>query len=192
MTQKDKIIVELYESPEIEKLIDKISQNAKRVGSNISHVYYEDAKHELFVILCAMPEEKLVMLKTNGGLNWYIIKILTNTFKSRSSQYFRKYNLYYEIMDLFILSDDIQNLDIEQKGYELKEYHDRLDLLDEGIESLDEFQKIVLKKYLECGTITKTSKLLKVDKPYISRYLKASREFLKNFITKKNEERGIL
>tara|TARA_R110000772_G_scaffold138736_3_gene247836 strand:- start:1810 stop:2397 length:588 start_codon:yes stop_codon:yes gene_type:complete len=79
---RDNIITELYESKFIDDVINTITSR---------HQLTADLKGELFLILCEMPESKIVKAHDNKWINYMCINILKKMYHSSTSPFHKKY-----------------------------------------------------------------------------------------------------
>lgn len=79
---KNKIITELYNS----KFIDEMLLNIT-LGSDLRF----DLKQELFLILLEMDKSKIIDAYENNYINYLCINILTKQYRSKNSEFHRKY-----------------------------------------------------------------------------------------------------
>jgi len=79
---RNEILDELYRSSFINELINKITS-----GHKLKH----DLKSELFLILCEMPESRIILAYNGHYLNYLCINILKKQFHSNTSPFHKKY-----------------------------------------------------------------------------------------------------
>lgn len=111
---KDKIITELYNSKELDKVISNITRG---------HYLKDDLKSELFYILCKMPYEKLATAKEKGYLLYLCINILKKQYHSSTSPFHRKYRVFNKAseLDINIVDDNDKDPYLEFEEFVLKE-----------------------------------------------------------------------
>ena len=72
--------------------------NNEEVNNAFSKMYpielQDDLKSEVFLILCEMPEDKLIDLYSKKYLRFYIVKIMLNIIKSPTKKFFLKFKNY--------------------------------------------------------------------------------------------------
>lgn len=82
----------LYNRNEILK--DSLLVVNKLVKSLANAQYIDDLRQEVLLILCELPEDKLISLYTRGELLRYTVGIIKNQYNSKTSTFYRKYKLY--------------------------------------------------------------------------------------------------
>ena len=79
---RDDILTDLFKSEMLNEIIIKITSN---------NVLKDDLKSELFLILCEMPEVKLVKAHKNNYLIYMCINILKKQYHSSTSPFHKKW-----------------------------------------------------------------------------------------------------
>src|SRR5258706_9960146 len=79
---RDEILQQLSERKDLKEIIRKITDNDK--------YYSQELQQELFVVLCELPEDRLIQMFNEKWLDWYIIRTLSNMFNSESSRFYYK------------------------------------------------------------------------------------------------------
>ena len=79
---KNEIITQLYNSPFIDDVVRKLTS-----GNQLA----EDLKAELFLILCEMPDKKIVKAHKEKWINYMCINILKKQYHSSSSPFHTKW-----------------------------------------------------------------------------------------------------
>lgn len=136
----------------------------------------EDLLHE--VILQLYDKENIVLKEYDDNqIKYYIVSILRINWHSTTSPFY--YKIRREIM-LYTNIDDIFNLaDEEQLSFEKQII---FDILEQEWTELDWFRKSIFELYMCLGSINKVSKKTKIPRASIGRYLKESKEQIKNNI----------
>ena len=139
----------------------------------------EDLLHE--VILQLYNKKNIVLRQYNDDqIKYYIVSIIRINWHSQTSPFYyriRKENSKYTNIDeLYDLADD------QQLEYEKQEL---FDILEESFCELDWFRKSLFEMYLTLGSMKKVSVKTRIPVSSISRYLKESKEQIKNNITVK-------
>lgn len=71
-----------------------------------SSCYADDLVSEVLVILCEIPEDKLIYLYTRGELLRYTAGIIKNQYNSKTSLFYKKYKKYNTLrQDLDVVED---------------------------------------------------------------------------------------
>ena len=69
----------------IEILIDKY---------NVKQLYKQDLAQDVFLIILSKPEKMLQELYDNKQLNFYLARIISNQYFSKTSKFFKDYKKY--------------------------------------------------------------------------------------------------
>lgn len=69
----------------IEILIDKY---------NVKPLYQQDLAQDVFLIILSKPEKMLQELYDNKQLNFYLARIISNQYFSKTSKFFKDYKKY--------------------------------------------------------------------------------------------------
>jgi hypothetical protein len=172
---KSKIISELYLRPDIDKL-------CKRRGKNWS----DDLKSEAFLKLCEMPEELFnKKLDQDQLIGWLINTIITLSKKdSKFDKNIKGKPFGITICDLDHanhVSDDTDTDNTNENNIkDLKDDYCPADLI-KGINSLEWFHRDIVEKYLvNDNKITQTGKAMDINREYVGKLLKESKELLKH------------
>lgn len=136
----------------------------------------EDLLHE--VILQLYNKKNIVLRQYNNDqIKYYIVSIIRINWHSQTSPFYyriRKENSKYTNIDeLYDLTED------ENQEYEKQEL---FDILEESFSELDWFRKSLFEMYLTLGSMKKVSVKTRIPVSSISRYLKESKEQIKNNI----------
>lgn len=79
MKVSEKMITDIYNSPEIDECISKLVNAGLRA----------DFKQELFLILCSVPCEKIVSM--NGNLKYFVVRIILNLVRQKRNVFHKTY-----------------------------------------------------------------------------------------------------
>lgn len=195
---------EKISNPTKDKILHQLSirRDIKEITTSIAHgkFFGEELYQELFVVLCSLEEKRLVEMYTNNWLDFYIIRTLTNMYKSTSSQF------YYNIKKPQLLkAENVMDYD-HNEGKSLDridniaaplvedEPHRVLNSLEEGIEQLGWYDKGMIKLYLELGTLKKVSEKSNINVCYVSEAVSRGKKQLKDIVKEieKRKEDSIL
>lgn len=166
---------------EIEKYITtnyyQLLSIAKKITKN--HELSNDLLHE--VILQLYNKNNIVLEEySNDQMKYYIVSVLRINWHSKTSPFYYKIRKessnYVNIDDCFDLTDDTQ---LEFENQQL------FDILEQSWCELDWFKKSLFEMYLTLGSMKKVSKQTRIPISSISRYLKESKEQIKNNIYQK-------
>jgi DNA-directed RNA polymerase specialized sigma24 family protein len=143
---KTKIIEAIYKDPAYRNVCRNIA----------SATLFEDLFHEVIINLLDLPDEKIIEAKEKKYLKFLFVKIAHNSWNSKHSPFYRKYRHNDETESIDILrgleSDEDLNLEIKEDAF--KEFTQEIK---DKIESLDWYDKTLLKLYIDIGEFRKIS-----------------------------------
>lgn len=91
--------------------------NSIEVNNAFSKMYpvelQDDLKAEVFLILCEMPEEKIIDLYTKKYLRFYIVKIMLNLIMSTDKKFYLKFRNYDELSNYEKADNEYVETDIK-------------------------------------------------------------------------------
>lgn len=169
---------------EIEKYITtnyyELFKITKKITKN--HELSQDLLHE--VILQLYNKGHIILQEySNDQIKYYIVSIIRINWHSNTSPFYYKIrkesSRYVNIDEIFDLADETQ-LDFEKQQL--------FDILEQSWCELDWFRKSLFEMYLTLGSMKKVSKQTRIPLSSISRYLKESKEQIKNNIFIKTNE----
>jgi RNA polymerase sigma factor (sigma-70 family) len=169
---------------EIEKYITnnyyQLLTIAKKITKN--HDLTQDLLHE--VILQLYNKENIVLREyCDEQIKYYIVSILRINWHSQTSPFYyrirKESSKYTNIDEIYNLADDTQ---LEFEKQEL------FDILEQEYSELSWFHKSLFELYLTLGSMKKVSKQTRIPVSSISRYLKESKQQIKNNITIRTNE----
>ncbi len=152
----------------------------KKITKN--HELSQDLLHE--VILQLYNKGNIILQEySNDQIKYYIVSIIRINWHSNTSPFYykirRESSKYTNIDELYDLADESQ-LDFEKQQL--------FDILEQSWCDLDWFRKSLFEMYLTLGSMKKVSKQTRIPLSSISRYLKESKEQIKqNIFIKTNE-----
>ena len=91
MPSKSNIIEELYNSKNFNDCINKMDPDYLR----------DDLKAEVILVVCEMSEERLYQMYESRSLAFFVVRIILNMIKSKTSGFYRKYRLTKIEIDFF-------------------------------------------------------------------------------------------
>jgi RNA polymerase sigma factor (sigma-70 family) len=169
---------------EIEKYITtnyyQLLSITKKITKN--HELTQDLLHE--VILQLYNKGQIILQQyTDDQIKYYIVSVIRINWHSNTSPFYYKIrkesSRYVNIDEIFNLADETQ-LDFEKQQL--------FDILEQSWCELDWFRKSLFEMYLTLGSMKKVSKQTRIPLSSISRYLKESKEQIKNNIFIKTNE----
>jgi DNA-directed RNA polymerase specialized sigma24 family protein len=182
----------------VDKSLDKLI--AKMCSNN--RYLIEEGKSELFIILCELPEAKLLELYNGEDerLMRWISGVLKNFYQRKSSPFYQKIikpakhsasrpkrednpqdDDFSELIieDVYIASDDEETDFKDENGYSYS-----ADQLEAAILNLPEFDKRMINLYLEQGTYRKMARKLNLNVDSIRRSVKRIKGILHETLKK--------
>ena len=90
MNRKNKIITKLYNEGLVQTLVQKYSDDLLPQD-------LEDITQDIFVYICEFSEEKIERLFDDNILNFYVVKIIKNQMKSKTSAVYKNYRKFNKI-----------------------------------------------------------------------------------------------
>lgn len=143
---KTKIIEVIYKDPAYRNVCRNIATPA----------LFEDLFHEVIINLLELSDEKIIEAKEKRYLKFLFVKIAHNSWNSKHSPFYKKYrhNDINETIDLVkgIESELDPELDFKEDTFQTF-----TDEIKEKIESLDWYDKTLLKLYIDIGEFRKIS-----------------------------------
>jgi DNA-directed RNA polymerase specialized sigma24 family protein len=143
---KTKIIEVIYKDPAYRNVCRNIATPA----------LFEDLFHEVIINLLELSDEKIIEAKEKKYLKFLFVKIAHNSWNSKHSPFYKKYrhNDINETIDLIkgIESELDPELDFKEDTFQ-----NFTDEIKDKIESLDWYDKTLLKLYIDIGEFRKIS-----------------------------------
>jgi len=119
---RNEILIEFWKSEEVNNAFSKMHPIELQ----------DDLKAEVFLILCEMPEAKLIDLYDKKQLRFYLVRIMLNLIQSTDKKFYQKYRNFTELV-----------------GYEKKdeEYNEDIIKVNEHIENLYWYKQEIFRLY---------------------------------------------
>ena len=95
---RNEILIEFWELTEVNNAISKMKPVELQ----------EDLKSEVFLILCELPEEKLIALYDRKELKFYMVRIMLNLVQNKNNSFYKKYRNFSELnsQEEIVIQDD--------------------------------------------------------------------------------------
>lgn len=157
---RESIITQLYLDKDISQAIGKMQPADLQ----------EDLRQEMFLVLCEMPEEKLLQMYGDGYLKFFLVRTMLNMMKSDRSTFYNKFRKVYT---------------------EINESHDKTELPDHDLEELSGklvkslnvlhwYEKEIFRLYSENGkNISELSRVTKIPYRSLFKTIRKVRIYLK-------------
>ncbi len=141
-SNKEKILIELFNDQETDSIIKSFTKS-----------YFQDLKSEVFIVLWQKDEEYITKLHELGKLGG-AVRLISRNLLNKVKPDYRNID-----PDLLFLFDGV-----DEGGTEVSDLHERrLEVLNEEIEKLFPFDRVLLKDYIEMGSAKRVSKANKYD-----------------------------
>jgi len=161
----------------IESYINKNYYVLLNISKKITkgHELHQELLHEVFIQLY---DKKVINLREydDDNIRYYITAVLRINWYSRTSPFY--YRIRKEAASYTELTFDMA-YESEQEAFEKQEL---FDILEKEFTELDWFRKSLMEMYLTLGSLKKVSQKTTIPLTSISRYIKESKEQIKNNI----------
>jgi len=161
----------------IESYINKNYYVLLNISKKITkgHELHQELLHEVFIQLY---DKKVINLREydDDSIRYYITAVLRINWYSKTSPFF--YKIRKEAASYTELTFDMA-YESEQEAFEKQEFYD---ILEKEFTELDWFRKSLMEMYLTLGSLKKVSQKTTIPLTSISRYIKESKEQIKNNI----------
>jgi len=144
--KRNQVLTELYNSRELADLLTKMQPENLR----------EDIKQELFIVLCELPEAKLLGMAESKQLRFFATRVILNMVKSKTSRFYYQFRkqVHVELPDMAGTPDD-GDFTLEQ--FE-QDYADKLAATLAAKDKLNWYQQEILEQYILHGSAGKMVK----------------------------------
>lgn len=173
--------VELYITKnyyELLKITRKITKN---------HDLTQDLLHEVIIQLY-QKEHITLKFYDDSSIKYYIVSIIRINWISKTSPFYYKIRrefLKYEDFMTSVNTNSIFEVSDEQKSFERQQL---FSILEESWTELTWFHKSLMELYLTLGSVNKVAKHTEIPKSSIIKYIKESKETIKNNVIEKLKE----
>jgi len=176
---------------EIEKYIVnnyfKLLQITKKITKN--HDLTQDLLHE---VILQIYDKELIKLKSfdDDSIKYYIVSIIRINWISKTSPFYYKVRREFMKYDSLVDHSNINNffeMSAEQEYFEKQKL---FDILEQEYSELTWFHKSLFELYMCLGSVNKVSKHTEIPKSSIIKYIKESKETIKNNVIEKLKEDG--
>lgn len=158
---RQQIIEQLYIDPDIGKGIAKMKPEDLQ----------DDLRQEMFLVLCEMPEEKIVQMHRDGYLKFFLVRTMLNMMKSDRSTFYNQFRKVYTEWDSNVetkLKEDSE--DFEEMSHKLTR----------SLDVLHWYEKEIFRLYSENGkNILKLSRETKIPYRSLFKTVRKVRTYLK-------------
>lgn len=104
---RNEILIELWNSVEVNNAFSKMQPIELQC----------DLKSEVFLILCEMPEEKLIDLYDKKVIRFYLVRIMLNLMQSTDKKFYQKYRNFDELSTYEKIDDEYEELNTKVIEY---------------------------------------------------------------------------
>lgn len=160
---KDTILIEVAKSDWL-----------KKASKTIAPLLHEDLKQHLLLILCEMPEEKLVKLQNDGYLKLFCIKIMWSQSTQPRQEFF---NLYKPI-GLY----DIQEINVkfEDTLYQVLDKEEKHRLIEKVVSKNHWYEREIFNRWASGESARSIHRQTKIALREVLRVIKSIKEQIKN------------
>lgn len=171
--QRDQILTNLFRSKDLANCIAKMEHR---------HLH-DELKSELFLVLSELPCDKLVEMKEQGWLNYYVFRTISNMVNSSTSRFYKvfrqsglnTYPVEYCGHTSFEKPEEIEL----RKELEVREESD-IEEMKEIIEGLYWYDKAIMKLYLKHNSIRKVAQQLEIPPSSIHETVTRCKQIIRN------------
>lgn len=130
----------------------------------------DDLRQEMFLVLCEMPEEKLMQMHLDGYLKFFLIRTMLNMMKSDRSTFYNKFRkVYTEVTSSCDVAEEPDH-DFEDLSKKLRK----------SLDILHWYEKEIFRLYSENGkNILKLSRETKIPYRSLFKTVRKVRIYLK-------------
>lgn len=170
--ERDKILTDLFRSQDLANCIAKMDHR---------HLH-DELKSELFVVLSALPYEKIIGMKERNELNFYIFATIRNMVNSGTSKFHKEFrqsglNCYTVDYQGQEASEPIDTLAERLRREQQSE--DEVRQMHTVIDEMYWYDKAIIKLYLEHQSIRKVAKKLDIPPSSIKSTLDRCKEIIR-------------
>lgn len=169
---------------EIERYITNNYYNLLSITKKITknHQLSQELLHE--VILQLYNKGNIVLREYNDDqIKYYIVSVIRINWHSNTSPFYYKIRKepanYVDITQIYDMADEDQ-FEFEKTII--------FDILEEGWTELDWFRKSLMEMYMTLGSMKKVANKTRIPVSSISRYIRESRQQIKQYINTKTNE----
>lgn len=169
--QRDKILTDLFRSQDLANCIAKMEHR---------HLH-DELKSELFLVLSALPYDRLVSMK-EGHLNFYVFATIRNMINSNTSRFYKVFrqsglNTYPVEYCGHSTAETQEELQLREEA-EIQEEQDLKDM-NEVINGMHWYHAEILKLYLKEKSIRKVAKKLDIPPSSIHETITKCKEIIR-------------
>jgi hypothetical protein len=163
---KDKILIEVATSDWL-----------KHAAKNICPLHHEDLQQHLLLILCEMPDYKLIDLHKNGYLKYFCIKVMFNQTKS-PRQAFNKLFATIGEYDVYVL--DLQDLqEINNLEYKITK-ENQLQTIEKVVSKNQWYEREIFTQWATGNSARSIHRQTKISLREVLRVIKEIKEQINN------------
>ena len=138
---KNQIIEKLFTGKNFRDCINKMEPDHLR----------EDLKQEVILIICELPDDKVLQLHRDKALEFFTVRVILNQIKSKTSPFAKTYRAVTQELTNNEIADDIE---LEER--ELREMIE--DMAIEEIDKLHWYNKGLIELYVKFGNFRAVAK----------------------------------
>lgn len=156
-----------------QQIIEKMYLD-KDINQGISKMQPEDLqddlRQEMFLVLCEMPEEKLLQMHRDGYLKFFVVRTMLNMAKSDRSTFYNTFRKVYTEFDSYHEKPEQPDQEFEELSSKLRK----------SLDVLHWYEKEIFRLYSENGkNILKLSRDTKIPYRSLFKTVRKVRTYLK-------------
>ncbi len=173
----------------IEQFITKNYYELLKITKKITkhHDLTQDLLHEVIIQLYSKEHIELKFYD-DSSIKYYIVSIIRINWHSKTSPFYYKVRrefLKYSDFLSNVNTDNLFEISEDQKYYEKQKL---FDILEKEYSELTWFHKSLMELYLTLGSVNKVAKHTEIPKSSIIKYIKESKDQIKNNVIEKLKE----
>lgn len=168
-SERNRILSDLYTSKELADCIGKMDHR---------HLH-EELKQELFIVLCELPDDKLLGVHGRGELRYYAVRVILNMINSSTSKFYRVFRSQ-ALLNMDIDLGNLYNDKFEDRGVEEKiEIEERENKLLAAVNKLGWYDKGITELYMTEGSMGNVAKKVGIPKSSVKTTIDRAKKSIK-------------
>jgi hypothetical protein len=170
---RQRIIAEIYESKDFNAALGKMQPDHLR----------DELRQEVILVLCEMPEDRLIEMYNTGGIKFYLVRTMINMCMSKTSRFYAMFRR--EQVQFDDNHERIDETDIDSKLFTESVVSSIERMAEWDNCNTDEFVcSNIMKAYMQHGNIRATAKAIDIPPVAVHRYLKRGQQIIREKIKK--------
>lgn len=164
---KNQIIEDLFKGKNFNDCLNKMEPEHLR----------EDLRQEVILIICELPEEKIIKMYTDSVLEYFTARVIVNQIKSKTSPFAKKYRNVNLELNNYEVAD---NVEIEER--ELREVIEDLAMIE--VDKLHWYDKGLIELYMKYGNYRAIEEVTRIPFSSCFKTIKKSLKEVKDKVDK--------